>query len=128
MARPGFGWWLAGLAGIVAFWLVRAWNPVDSGFQVCVFRGVLGLPCPGCGLTRAAGHLARGSFAAAFTLHPLALPFAVEAVLGWLGWGLVGGDRFRRFVSENAGALTLANTVPLFALWLGRAATGALPF
>lgn len=86
------------------------------------------MPCPGCGLTRAAAYLARGSFASAFALHPLAWLFALEAVAGWVSWGFLGGERFHRFVNANAVRLVLVNVVPLFALWLGRAATGSLPF
>lgn len=108
--------------------LFRAWDPAEAGFQVCVFRNALDLPCPGCGLTRATANLARGSFEAAFGSHPLAIPWAAEAAVGWVAWGLVGGARFRRFVTEQALPLVVANVVPLVALWLGRAATGTLPF
>ena len=37
----------------------------------CPMASVLGIPCPGCGLTRATLALARGDLRQAFALHPL---------------------------------------------------------
>ena len=53
------------LPGMVALW---------SGFPLCPSAGLFGLPCPGCGLTRASLTLLLGDFHGAFTLHPLVLP------------------------------------------------------
>ena len=53
---------------------------IDS---ICVFQILFGIPCPGCGSTRAAVALIQGRFAEAFTYHPLIplslviLPYAV---------------------------------------------------
>ena len=44
----------------------------------CPFHAVTGLPCPGCGLSRAAWHLLQGHWAVAFQLHPFA-PLVVAA-------------------------------------------------
>lgn len=38
---------------------------------ICPFAGLLGWPCPGCGLSRAGLALLHGEFAAAWRLHPL---------------------------------------------------------
>ena len=38
---------------------------------LCPWAGLLGRPCPGCGLTRAALALLSGHFAAAWHFHPL---------------------------------------------------------
>jgi len=38
---------------------------------ICPFKAVTGLPCPGCGMTRAFLHLADGDIAGAFHFHPL---------------------------------------------------------
>ena len=128
MARRGPAWWLLGLGGVLALGAFRAWDPAVPGIQVWLVNAVLDQPCPGCGLTRATGYLARGDLASAFALHPLALPLALEAVAGWIAWGVLGGTRLRELVAEHGPSLAVANAVPLVALWLGRAATGTLPF
>lgn len=38
---------------------------------ICWFQATIGLPCPGCGSTRAALALFQGHFAEAFFWHPL---------------------------------------------------------
>lgn len=43
-----------------------------AGIPVCFFHALTGLPCPGCGLTRACSSLLHGQVQAAFTYHPFA--------------------------------------------------------
>jgi hypothetical protein len=64
---------LIALAGAVAAVIVIA----EFCGSVCFFKSVYGLPCPGCGLTRALLALAGGEIASALRLHPLAplVPF-----------------------------------------------------
>ena len=38
--------------------------------SVCPFRGITGLPCPACGMTRAGLLFLRGDFQGAFQIHP----------------------------------------------------------
>lgn len=42
-----------------------------QGVTFCPTAGLLGVPCPGCGLTRAALAAASGHFAEALRIHPL---------------------------------------------------------
>jgi hypothetical protein len=60
---------VAGAAALVAS---RAVSParIETGPVVCPFRLVTGLPCPGCGLTRAWVYIAHGDFGAALHANP----------------------------------------------------------
>ncbi len=53
------------------------WLPLPR----CMWRTWLGVPCPGCGLTRACLAIMRGEFAAAWALHPWA--FLLVPAAGW---------------------------------------------
>jgi hypothetical protein len=51
-----------------------------TGPVLCPMALVLGLPCPGCGMTRALGHATHGLFREAFEFHalwPLILSYIV---------------------------------------------------
>lgn len=52
--------------------LVSHLPPEGAGVPVCLFQAMSGLPCPGCGLTRALSCLVQGYPAAAFSYHPFA--------------------------------------------------------
>lgn len=62
--------------GVAAFF-VLAWSVTGTS---CTLRSITGLPCPGCGLTRAWILLLQGDLAAAWAMHPLfwmALPIVL---------------------------------------------------
>jgi Protein of unknown function (DUF2752) len=69
---------LAGLAIIISFFYQPEGLP---GFTVCWFRALTGLPCPGCGLTRAFCAISHGDFAAAWKYNPFGLAFYLTAIL-----------------------------------------------
>jgi len=129
--RPLAPWALAGLAGLAAVVVLHAWQPAGgASHSICIFRRTTGIPCPGCGLTRAFAQLAKGHWRAGVAAHPLAPLFALEAAAAWLAWGWLAARR-----GEVPGAwaarlppLALAHAGALFALWLGRLATGTLPW
>jgi hypothetical protein len=125
-------WALAGLLGLAGLLLLHAWTPSgDVRFSLCLWRRLLGIPCPGCGMTRAFAHLAKGEWRAALAVHPLAPLVAGELLLGWLAWGVgtfeIGGRPRWWLGPEGLPALLLANLALLTALWMGRLAAGALP-
>ncbi|HET7293596.1 MAG TPA: DUF2752 domain-containing protein [Vicinamibacteria bacterium] len=51
-------------------------------FAICAFKAFTGLPCPTCGSTRAAAHLARLDLAGALAQNPLATA-AAGALVAW---------------------------------------------
>ncbi len=91
------------------------------GVDLCAFHAATGLPCPGCGLTRAFCALSRGQFLDAWTLHPFAFPL-YAATLGGVaaplvarrcpGFGATASPR-----TLQALALALAAGLLLFGAW-----------
>ena len=70
----------------------------------CIYRTMLGIPCPGCGMTRAVRAALRFDFATAFSYHPMfwSLPILYlgflcdgkvfsKRNLNILLWSLLGG-------------------------------------
>lgn len=132
MASPATRlWFLAGLLGLAGLAVLHAWVPSgDPSGALCLSRRLLHLPCPGCGMTRAFAHLAKGEWAAAVTDHPLAPVIALEMILGWLAWGAMAvGTAGRPLrLPVRVETVLLANAAALCALWMGRIATGNLPW
>jgi pimeloyl-ACP methyl ester carboxylesterase len=114
---------VAGLA------ILHLWVPSDDAATAfCLSRRLFHLPCPGCGMTRAFAFLAKGEWGAASGLHPLAPVLALETILVWLAWGAALAFRHPFRLPVGIDTLTLAHAAVLVALWLGRAATGTLPW
>ena len=96
-------------------------------FPICPTAGLFGLPCPGCGLTRATLLFLQGEFARALAFHPLVIPLAPMyfGALGYLGFDLIRGPNghtptgtwlTHRWVSVF-GVVVLAATMTL---WVAR--------
>jgi len=85
---------------------------IFSGFYHCPVDLIFGIPCPGCGMTRAFLCLLKGDLSGSLQMHPLLLPvlifFAYYACALLFGWKKPG----RRFYYAAAGAL--------FAVWAAR--------
>ena len=132
MAGPALRrWLLMGLAGLAGLAVLHVWVPSgDPSGAICLSRRLLHIPCPGCGMTRAFAHLAKGEWGAALVLHPLAPVVALEMVLGWILWGAAIFQRPLRFprLPVRVETVLVANAAALCALRLGRAATGTLPW
>lgn len=127
--RSAWTWALAGLAGLFTLAILRFWVPGTSPeTSICLSRRVLDLPCPGCGLTRAFAHLAKGEWTAALAVHPLAPVLAVEFLGIWIAWGraVFRNLPFPRTDWVERGVL--AHLAVLCALWVGRLSTGNLPW
>jgi len=48
---------------------------------ICPFRTISGIPCPGCGMTRAFLALAEGDFLGALRFNPLSVPLFAALVI-----------------------------------------------
>ena len=83
----------------------------DAG---CLFHGLTGLPCPGCGITTSLLALARGDAQASWAANPAG--FGVAALL--VGQAVVALVVMRRRASSHGGLPWLA--------WLDRMAMGGL--
>lgn len=131
MRKPSsFGLWvLAGLAALGGFLLFRVWVPAPGTQNtVCLLRRLSGLPCPGCGMTRAFAHLAKGEWAAAASDHLLAFILAAELGVAWLIWGVALALRRQVGMPPWFERAVLAHLAVLVAFWLGRVSTGTLPW
>lgn len=58
---------------LFGFWFADHGFMDHSGLFECTLRRVSGLPCPGCGGTRAFYHLFRGEIVQSFRLNPIVL-------------------------------------------------------
>ena len=78
MIRKRKPWWLlGGLALAAGLYLLLYVFGVG-----CLFRRVTGIPCPGCGMTRAWLSLLRGDLAGMLYHHPMAP--AIPVLLGYI--------------------------------------------
>ncbi len=74
--------WLAAVAGALLLYPFRAL--LAGLLPSCPMRAATGIPCPGCGATRAALALLAGHALAALALNPLAVVAGLAFVLGGL--------------------------------------------
>jgi len=128
-ARSLLAWALAGLLAGALLLALRATDlPGGREATFCLVRRATGVPCPGCGLTRAFDRLAEADLAGAVAAHPLAPAIAAELTIGWVLALLVATGRLRPPGPRAIELLFLAHLAAFVALWLGRAATGTLPW
>lgn len=87
---------------------------IFTGQYRCPVYQTLGVPCPGCGMSRAAMSLMRGDFAGAFAWHPgiyvlifLALLFAAGLLSAKNRTGQMLIKRGKRYLLAACGALVL---------------------
>ena len=128
-SRPLLAWLLLGLAAVAAFAALGHWRPLtESGFIICAFRRTTGIPCPGCGLPRASGAVARRDLLAALRLHAFAPAILLEAAIVWLlGLRTLLREGALDVPSRLLQGLVVWQGAALLVFWLGRLATGTLP-
>jgi len=91
---------------------------------LCMYRSLLGLDCPGCGLTRSFVAIMRGDLLAAWRFNPAGLLFFV-VVASQIPWRIAQIWRLKRGAEElPAGrlgqVLLLSMAVALIGQWLAR--------
>ena len=129
-----FALWLAlGVGAMACVWVLGTQlDPIrelSEGKGICLLRRA-GVPCPNCGMTRAVAALGRGDLGTALQQHPLALPLLLELAILWSvagvqlkrlgGVQIPNGQRLATWLSMHA--------VAWVALWIGRTATGTVPW
>ena len=67
------------------------------GLSLCTWKGLTGLPCAGCGGTRAVSMLFAGDLSSAFVMNPAAIVAVMGTLLLTLYAGLVVVFRFEPF-------------------------------
>jgi hypothetical protein len=99
-----------------------------SDFPLCPMAGSLGVPCPGCGLTRATLALLHGDWRGALGFHPLVwllLPIFVGFV-AVASWEMLRDSERRRaparvnWTGRGTTTVALAVLVLTFGVWLAR--------
>jgi hypothetical protein len=120
--RGSSSWWIRlAVAGLVISPLLVA---AVTGFTVCPTAGLLGIPCPGCGLGRATLAALQGHFREAFAWHPLFFlvsPLYV-GLIGLLLWQFVA-DRalpLRQIPDRWVTLSALVLGVLLITVWIAR--------
>jgi hypothetical protein len=116
--RP-LGWATLGALG-VHFGLIAAGLP---GWN-CPFRHTLGIPCPGCGLSRAIVALWQGDIQRSFSYHAFAVPVLLLVGLLIVASLLPHHPRdwiiLRIAAAERRWALVATGLAILFGYWLVR--------
>ncbi|MFB3903177.1 MAG: DUF2752 domain-containing protein [Acidobacteriota bacterium] len=116
---------LAALFGLVLFHYLDF--AAEANGSLCFSRRFLHLSCPGCGLTRAFGALADFRLKAAFDYHPLGPVFLFEAIVLWIGWGLMLGRLVPAPSSRLVNRWLFLQLFLLLGVYAVRLATGTLP-
>ena len=94
---------------------------VFAPVPLCPMRGLLHLPCPGCGGTRAVMMALRGDVGGSLRMHPLAVPGALLTIVSMLliARSISQGTPTKQLPTPLRHAWTVLVTF-LIALWLAR--------
>lgn len=105
----------AAIAGVIAFAYFVTWP--------CPVRFILGVPCPACGITRAARLVVKGDFTEATHIHPLVwlvvpvvAAFAIVEVVGLARTGEWGASR----KVKGSKVVMIATAAIMFVVWVAR--------
>ena len=81
--------WIAASVAAAALAVSFVWTPsAMPKMEMCLMRRLTGIPCPGCGLSRAFCAISHGELGAAWTFNPFGFVFYVLA-LALVAWPFV---------------------------------------
>jgi hypothetical protein len=72
------------LISIFLYGIIIGNYTTNNQFSVCIFKNILGIPCPGCGLTHATISFWQGHWKEATQFHILAIPINLGLALYFL--------------------------------------------
>lgn len=100
--------------------VVTGWAALSARFPACRFAEVFGLPCVGCGGTRAARALVDGNVVEAWRHNPIVVLLAISVPLAATADALERPPAFLRALRRSAEWSVLAGTVLLFLVRLAK--------
>ena len=112
--QPGRGRWMTVLLlGLFLFFLIELLG------SSCFFARVFGIPCLGCGSSRAFSLLLQGRFGEAFRMHPLilvslALILAILVFIVMKLWAIRQGKSFQLPLSPRTTRAILFSLIALY--------------
>lgn len=115
----------AAAAGIALFGVFSLLS-TDDGPVLCPYRRCTDGYCPGCGLTRAGGHLLRGQLGASWAQHPYIVFLAAQLPIVGLTW-IAGSAKVKARLFGAKGKILAVNAVLLLGIWVFRLASGEIP-
>ena len=105
----------AAIAGVIAFAYFVTWP--------CPVRFIIGVPCPACGITRAARLVVQGDFSEATHIHPrvwlvgpVVAAFAVVEIVGFARTGEWGASR----KVKGSKVVMITTAAIMFVVWVAR--------
>ncbi|NMH28271.1 DUF2752 domain-containing protein [Flavobacterium silvaticum] len=118
---PGKLYSIVGLTCLAGYsWLAFAeFSPELSGFGICLFKHVVGIPCPSCGVTRAVQLLLQGNVRDSLLMNPLGILVALLALATpiWIVLDLLRRKQtFFRFYQKTESIIRRPTVATIFIL------------
>ncbi|MBK8980396.1 MAG: DUF2752 domain-containing protein [Planctomycetes bacterium] len=111
------GLFLIGVAAAGVLTALRGVPPADVHLVPCPFDAVLGVRCPGCGMTRACVAITHADWSAAFALQPFAF-LLLPLALAWALAPAATGRWWRWLPARSRTAVLATLIVACLARWL----------
>lgn len=94
---------------------------------LCPIALATGVPCPGCGMTRALAKLADGDLESALEYHPLVFLIAVELTFAGVWFFLRRRDKVQAMPRWTANLMVISTAAAMVVTWGIRYSAGTLP-